>query len=259
MKGVTIKTAAEIKIMAEGGARLARVREALVRAVGIGVTGLDLEKSANRLILAEGGTPSFAMVPGYVHATCINVNDVVVHGIPTDYKFKVGDKVGFDVGMYYKGFHTDTSTTVAVGSKTHAVDAKMLRFLEAGRRALKRGIDQARVGKRILDISQAVQEEIEGAGYGAVRALTGHGVGRELHEEPAIPCFVMGSYNHSPKITVGMVLAIEVMYNEGTYEVAYKNTNGWTIVTADGKISGLLEETVAVTPNGPIVLTKLKK
>jgi methionyl aminopeptidase len=173
----------------------------------------------------------------------------VVHGIPGKYRFKKGDKVGIDVGMFYQGFHTDTSTTVAIDTHEHD------HFLEVGRKSLKKAIEQAKPGNRIMDISTMMEKVVVEAGFSPVRALTGHGIGRQLHEEPAIPCFVVGNPKHSPKIVVGMVLAIEVMYNAGDFEVVYKNDDGWTIATADAKISGLFEDTVAITENGPVILT----
>lgn len=249
MTKMTIKTGEEIKVMAEGGARLAEIRNKIVGAVKPGVTGIELDQLADKLITKAGGKASFKMVPGYRWATCININDVVVHGIPDGYKIKAGDKVGIDVGMFYKGFHTDTSVTVGGPEE----------FLEVGRRGLKKAIEEARVGKRVADVSAAMQETAETAGYSVVRALTGHGIGHDLHEEPAIPCFILGEYKHSPKLTAGMVLAIEIMYNAGSAEVVYKSDDGWTIATKDGKISGLFEETVAVTEHGPVILTVVKK
>ena len=248
MTKLVIKTAGEIKTMAEGGRKLGQIRDKIARAVRVGVTPTELDELADKLITEVGGRASFKMVPGYKWATCINVNDVVVHGIPGKDRIKKGDKVGIDVGMYYKGWHTDTSVTMGGPP----------RFLEVGRLALSRAIEQARPGKRVADLSAAMQETVEEAGFSVVRALTGHGVGRELHEEPAIPCFKFGKYEYSPKLVPGMVLAIEIMYNEGKFGVRYKNDDGWTIATADGKISGLFEETVAVTANGPVILTQAK-
>ena len=245
MTKLTIKTGKEMVIMAEGGRRLAEIRDKMVRAAKPGVTAIELDRLADKLIAKAGGKASFKMVPGYRWATCININDAVVHGIPDGYKIKPEDKVGIDIGMYYNGYHTDTSVTVGGAEK----------FLDVGRMGLKRAIAQAQVGKRVADISAAMQKTVEEAGFNVVRALTGHGIGQELHEEPAIPCFVIGKYEYSPKLVEGMVIAIEIMYNAGTSEVVYKNDDGWTIVTADGKISGLFEETVAITSHGPIVLT----
>lgn len=260
MTKISIKTGEQIKIMAEGGAKLAMIRDQLAMAVKPGVTPLQLDQLADNLISKEGGKPSFKLVSGYNNATCICVNEVVVHGIPTGKdKFKEGDIVGIDVGMIYKGWHTDTATTVRVEELESRRAGEKERFLETGRRALKLAIDQVKIGKRVADISEIIQKTVEKEGYSAVRALTGHGVGKELHEEPAIPCFKIGEYEYSPKLTEGMVLAIEVMYNAGTAEVVYKDSDGWTIITADGKISGLFEETVAITKNGPQVLTQRRK
>lgn len=250
MDKFTLKTAKEIEIMKEGGILLRGVREAIAKTVKPGIKTIDLENKACEMIDKSGGQASFKMVPGYVHATCININDVVVHGIPGNRLIKEGDKVGIDVGLYYKGFHTDTSVTVVAGANPDTE-----RFLEVGRRALSLAIKTAKPGKRIMDISSAMETTVEEAGYSVVTALTGHGIGHNLHEEPAIPCFVVGRYDHSPILVPGMAIAIEIMYNQGVSEVVYKNDDGWTIATADGKISGLFEHTVAVTESGPVVLT----
>jgi methionyl aminopeptidase len=250
MNKTDLKTPEEIEIMAEGGKLLGKIRNAVVVAVKPGIRTMDLEVLACEEIQKAGGKASFKMVSGYHHATCININEVGVHGIPAERIIVEGDKVGIDVGMFYKGFHTDTATTVVCGR-----NPEVQKFLEVGKLALKKAIEQAKPGKQIADISRAMQEVIESSGYSAVRALTGHGVGRQLHEQPAIPCFDVGDGRHSPTITPGMVLAIEVMYNEGGMDVEYKNDDGWTIVTADGKISGLFEQTVAVTSQGTFVLT----
>lgn len=251
MKKLILKSPAEIKIMAEGGKRLAFVRDELARQAKVGMTTAQLDKLADALITKAGGQAAFKLVDGYHHATCISVNDEVVHGVPGKYVLKLGDVVSIDVGLVYQGFNTDTSVTVTVGSNSKDVK----KFLEVGRKCLARAIKQAKIGKRIADISKEMQR-VEDSGYSAVQALTGHGIGRSLHEEPAVPCFVVGEYHHSPVIQEGMVLAIEIMYNAGSAEVVYKNNDGWTIATADGKISGLFEETVAVTKKGPVILTK---
>lgn len=247
---ITIKTDEEIKIMAEGGAKLGRVKNALKAAVSAGVTAEDIEKLAQELIKKEGAEPSFDKVPGYRWATCINVNEGLVHGIPSrGLVFKDHDVVSIDVGIYYKGFHTDTSVTVAINPTD-----EIKKFLSVGRSALEKAISKVREGNFIFNISEAIEKTIEEGGYTTIKALVGHGVGRELHEDPQIPCFVPGKIDESPKIKKGMVLAVEVMYAQGSDKVAIAE-DGWTIVMRDGKISALFEETVAVTQKGPKILT----
>ena len=247
---IQIKTDSEIAIMAEGGKKLARVKKVLKEAVKPGVSALDIEDLANSLIKKEGAEASFKKVPGYSWATCISVNEGFVHGIPKkETVFKKGDLVSIDVGIYHKGFHADTSITVGID-----VNGPTQKFLDTGREALKKSIAQVKIGKHIWDISAAMQEVIEAGGYTPIRSLVGHGIGRELHEEPQIPCFVPGRVGESPKIVPGMVLAVEVMYALGSSKTEIL-PDGWTIAMADGKISALFEETVAVTKEGPAVLT----
>jgi len=175
----------------------------------------------------------------------------LVHGIPSsNIVFKDGDLVRIDVGLYYKGFHTDTSISVGIN-----LSPENKKFMNIGQNALEKAISKARVGNYIYDISEAIESTIEGAGYTVVKALVGHGVGRELHEDPQIPCFVPGLITDSPKIEAGMVLAIEVMYAQGSDKVEVLS-DGWTIAMRDGKISGLFEDSVAVTTKGQIVLTR---
>lgn len=248
--GIKLKTPEEIKIMEEGGAKLRYVKNALAKATKPGVTSYDLEMLARKLIKEEGAEGSFDKVPGYHWVTCISVNEQLVHGIPKkETVFREGDLVSIDVGLYYKGFHTDTSVSVGLG-----LTPENAKFLEAGRRALNAAIKEVKPGRHIFDISEAMESTIEEAGYSPVRALVGHGVGRELHEEPQIPCFVPRGLGRGEEIKEGMVLAIEVMYALGTSEVGLL-PDGWTIAMRDGKISALFEETVAVTPRGHQVLT----
>ena len=248
---ITIKTDKEIEIMTEGGAKLARVKNALREAVKEGVKASDIEDLADGLIKKEGSEASFKKVPGYSWATCVNVNEGLVHGIPVpDLIFKKGDVVSVDVGLFYKGFHTDTSFSVGLSP-----DPATKKFLNIGQEALNRAIPEAREGNHIFDISRVIQEAVEGAGYATVKALVGHGVGKELHEDPQIPCFVPGRITDSPPIKQGMVLAIEVMYALGEDKVEIM-PDGWTIAMRDGKISGLFEETVVVTKDYPRVLTR---
>jgi methionyl aminopeptidase len=248
---IKIKTPEEIEVMTEGGKKLARVKNALKEAVKPGVTSLDIEKLAEKLIKEEGAEGSFNKVPGYSWMTCINVNEGLVHGIPrSDVVFRNGDVVSIDVGLYYKGFHTDTSVTVGIN-----VSPEVKKFLNIGKNALEAAIKAAKVDNYVFDISKAIESTIEGGGYTTIKALVGHGVGRELHEDPQIPCFVPGRIEDSPRIEAGMVLAIEVMYALGSDKIEVLE-DGWTISTRDGKISALFEETVAVTVTGPKVLTR---
>ena len=247
---IKIKTDEEIKIMAEGGAKLARVKNALAKAVAPGVSAAEIDAMAFDLIKKEGAEVSFNKVPGYHWATCINVNEGLVHGIPVkSLVFKSGDIVSVDVGVYYKGFHTDTSVTVGLD-----LPPEKTKFLNIGKSALANAISKAKVGNYLYQISEAIENAIEGAGYSTIKALVGHGVGRELHEDPQVPCFVPGKVEDSPILKPGMVLAIEVMYALGRDAVEVLE-DGWTIGMRDGKISALFEESVAVTNKGPKVLT----
>lgn len=247
---IKIKTPEEVKIMAEGGEKLGRVKNALAKEVKAGVSSWDIEVLANELIKKEKAEPSFKMVPGYSWATCVNVNRGLVHGMPKkEVVFKKGDLVSIDVGIFFKGFHTDTSVSVGID-----LTPENQKFLETGEKALKDAIAQARIGNHVFDISKTIDDVVRGGGYSPIRALVGHGVGKELHEEPQIPCFLPGKVEDSPKLEEGMVLAIEVMYAMGVPDVVYEE-DGWTISTADGKISALFEDTVSVTKEGPIVLT----
>src|SRR3989304_2115452 len=250
MDKIFVKSASDIEIMKEGGKKLGRVKKGLLKAVKVGVRASEIEELAQKLIKEEGAKPSFAMVPGYSWATCINVNEGLVHGIPkAEIVFKEKDVVSVDVGLFYKGFHTDTSFSVGLG-----VDETAKKFLKTGKGALEKAIDEAKAGNRVYDISQAIEDTIKAEGYSPIKALVGHGVGRELHEGPQIPCFTLGKRQESPEIAPGMVLAIEVMYAQGSPEVEIAS-DGWTISMRDGKIAALYEETVAINSHGHFVLT----
>jgi len=249
MKKFERKSEEELSIMKEGGKKLARVKKALKEAVKKDANAEEIEMLARELIEKEGARPSFMMVPGYSWATCVNVNAGVVHGIPTKaLVFKDGDIVSIDVGIYFEGFHTDTSFSVCIGNHP-----ELEKFLESGRRALNKAIKEAKVGKKLRDISAAIEETIKGAGYTPIEALVGHGIGRNLHEDPMVPCYT-GYAGENFELREGTVLAIEVMYALGTGEVK-TDKDGWTISTKDGKISALYEETVSIEKDGPFILT----
>jgi len=248
---IHLKTPEEIAIMCEGGKKLGTILNDLLEFSQPGVVLIDIEKRANTLIEKAGATASFATVPGYTWATCLNVNEVVVHGIPTSYALRDGDILTIDIGLLYNGFHTDTAGTKIIG-----VSKKNEKFLKIGQLALERGVEAARVGNRIGDISKAVQETIEGAGYSVVKSLVGHGIGRELHEEPQIPNYLRGAIENTLPLTEGMTIAIEPIYAKGRGEIVYQNTDGWTLATKDRSLTSVFEHTLAITARGPVVLTK---
>lgn len=235
-------------MMKNGGQKLKQVIDEVLSKVKPGVSLQELEEVAVRKIEELGGEASFKMVPNYHWATCINLNEGVVHGIPDDTPIKKGDLVSVDVGFYSQGFHSDMARTIEVGTK------KRTKFLQAGRQALEKAIAQVKPGNRVGHISQAIEEAIKKAGYQPVKTLTGHGVGRQLHQEPVIPCFLKEKIKKTPLLKKGMVLAIEVIYTQGKPEL-FVADDGWTIRTQDGKIAALFEETVALRANGPLVLT----
>lgn len=237
--------------MSAGGRILADILAELLSAVKPGAAGLRLENIALDLIKKSNGSPSFQTVKGYQHAICVSVNDVVVHGIPTDIPFKEGDIVGIDIGMLYQGFHTDMSWTVPVGF----VSPETVLFLQTGKIALESAVKKSLIGNRIGHISKAVEQTITNKSYSVVRSLIGHGVGKNLHEDPEIPGFLTKQIEKTPLLAKNMTLAIEIIYNQGDYKVVYKNDDGWTIATYDKSLSGLFELTVAVGEKKPRVLT----
>jgi methionyl aminopeptidase len=241
----------KIAAMTTGGAMLGRVRLALYQFTQVGVSPAEIEAESRRLIKAEGGELSFTKVPGYSWSTCININDGVVHGIPSSKTpLKNGDLVTVDVGVYYKGYHTDAAFTKVVGTKTQAQQ----KFLQAGMEGLKLAINAVKPGNYIGDISVAMDTTIKKYGYSCTRELTGHGVGKELHEDPLISNVVVGRREMTPKIEVGQTLAIEIIYVEGSPALIMED-DGWTISTKDGKIAAVHEETVLVTAGGCSILT----
>ncbi|GDX62374.1 methionine aminopeptidase [Candidatus Levyibacteriota bacterium] len=258
---INIKTDKEIKIMMHGGKILAEVLLAVMDNVIPGVSELEIDALAERLIREKGGESGFKKVDGYSHTICVSTNDVVVHGIPTNYIFKEGDVVGIDCGVYYEGFHTDMAETRRVKSKYLSPISKRDQdidiFLKNGKKALEAGIAVAKSGNKIGNISKSIQDIVEKEGnYSIVRTLIGHGVGRELHEEPEVPGFLIGKISDTPNLIPGITIAIEVIYNMGKKDVIYKNKDGWSISTKDKSISGLFERSVLVGENGPIILTK---
>jgi methionyl aminopeptidase len=255
---IKIKSKEEIKIMQVSGHILAETLWEVLKHVKPGVSEIELDALAEKLIREKGGEPGFQKVPGYKHAACISVNDIVVHGIPTNYILKEGDIIGIDCGVFYKGFHTDMAETVMVGKSDSKVqNDEVDRFLETGKKALEAGINQAQLGNHVGDISKAMQTIVEAQnGYSVVRSLVGHGVGRELHEEPEIPGYLVRRIEKTPLLREGMVIAIEIIYNMGGPEIVFANRDGWTLKTEDGSLAGLFERSLAITKDGPLIVTQ---
>lgn len=251
---IHIKNTQEIEAMKKGGKMLAIALSETLAAVKPGITEAQLDKIAEKAILRLGGEPGFKKVPGYKHTVCVATNEVVVHGIPTDYALQKGDVICIDCGVYYAGLHTDMADTVIVGGD-ESVGEDVRLFLDTGKKALDEAIKVAVVGNRIGHISKVIQDIVEGKGYGIVRSLVGHGVGRELHEEPEVPGYLQGKIEKTPALTPGMTIAIEIIYTQGSPDVSYANTDGWTIRTTDGSLSAVFERSILITTEGPVILT----
>lgn len=254
---ILIKTKEEIETMAEGGHILGQILDTLGKEIKPGTTTGQLEDLAEKLIAGYSGRPSFKNYrnrqdePAFPTALCTSINDEVVHAPAKPSRLlRSGDIIGIDIGMEYKGYFTDMAKTFAVGS----IQKDAERLLKITISALERGIKMVKPGNYVSDISRAIQSFVEKNGFSAVRALVGHGVGKYVHEPPAIPNYVM---SHQPKIKLeeGMTIAIEPMVNIGTYQVDTLDDE-WTVVTADGKLSAHFEHTVAVTDKGYRILTK---
>lgn len=248
---IILKTPAEIEVMATASKLVAETLAAIRREVKAGVTTEELDRMAEEFIRARGGIPAFKGYRNYPKTLCASVNEQVVHGIPSRRVLKDGDIVGLDLGAIVNGFYGDSAVTVAVGSM-HPKAAELLRVTEE---ALYKGIEQAVVGNRLSDISHAIQRHAEAAGFSVVRDFVGHGIGRQLHEEPQVPNY--GEPGQGPRLQVGMVLALEPMINAGDYRVRILEDR-WTAVTVDGSLSAHYEHTIAIQPSGPPrILTKL--
>jgi len=251
MNKFNLKTEKEIEIMAESGKRLYEVKSKLKDAVKPGVTAFEIETLANELIEKTGAEASFSKVPGYKWATCINGNEGVVHGIPhKEIVFTNDDIVSVDVGLVYNKYHSDTSFSKYLGK-----DPKKKKFLDIGKRSLEAGISQFKEGNLVEDIPRAMETVLRQNGLNPFSSLTGHGIGKNLHEDPRVPCMILGSEDEQVQLVPGMVLAIEVMYTEGKDKIKVER-DGWTISTKDDKMAALWEETVALTSRGRIILTQ---
>ncbi len=245
---IVLRSPEEIEKLRASNRVVAFAMKELKKAARPGVTTLELDEMAEALIREHGATPAFKGYKGFQHTICASVNEQVVHGIPSDRKLQEGDIITIDLGAKLDGYYGDHAATIPVGQVSD--DAK--RILKCCEEALWRGIEKARAGNRLFDISHAIQVHAESAGFGVVRDYVGHGIGTNLHEEPQIPNF--GKPGTGPELKAGMVLAIEPMLNMGT-EVVKVLDDDWTVVTADGKLSTHFEHSLAITKNGPDILS----
>ncbi len=245
---VHLKTEEDLIIIREGAQILGKAHGEVARLIKPGVKTSDLDKVAEEFIRDNSGSPSFKNYNGFPSSLCISVNEVVVHGFPGKYELKETDVISVDCGVYYKGFHTDSAYTYPL----EGVTGETLLLLERTYDSLFRGIEQAKAGNRVGDVSFAIQSYVEGFGYGVVRELVGHGVGRKLHEDPEVPNY--GKRGKGVKLVPGMVFAIEPMINGGTRKVVQER-DGWTIRTSDRKPSAHFEHTVAVHEDRTEILT----
>jgi methionyl aminopeptidase len=251
---ITIKSAREIELMRRANVIVAEVLQELKKKVAPGVTTLELDELAEELTLKKKATPAFKgyQMAGrvYRHALCASINDEIVHGIPSNRALREGDIIGLDYGVIYQGYYGDSAVTVGVGKVSEEAE----RLMRVTEEALYRGIEQLKDGERMGKLSSIIQETAEGAGFSVVRQFVGHGIGKRLHEEPPVPNY--GQADSGLRLRQGMVLAIEPMVNMGGYEVKIKD-DGWTAVTSDGSLSAHFEHSVAITENGPYILSRL--
>ena len=247
---IIIKSSREIEQLKRSNGIVAEVFQKLKEAIIPGITTKELDQIAEEAILSRGAVPAFKGYRGFPASLCISINEEVVHGIPGQRRLREGDIVSLDVGANLNGYFGDAAITLPVGE----VDPMAKRLLEVTEKALYIGIDKAKAGNRLFDISYAIQTWVESNGFSVVRDFVGHGIGKDLHEEPQIPNF--GSPHQGPRLEKGMVLALEPMVNEGTYGVRILS-DGWTVVTADGKRSAHFEHSIVITDGGAEILSVL--
>jgi methionyl aminopeptidase len=246
---IAIRSQAELDLIRESGVILVDCIRELEGMLRPDVTTGELDRAAEELIRSRGAAPAFKGYQGYPASICTSVNEQVVHGIPGARRLEEGDIVGIDVGVLQNGYYADASRTFPIGEASESAG----RLIAVTREALELAIDKARVGNHLSDISNVIQRHAESNGFSVVRNLVGHGIGRRMHEDPQIPNF--GLPGRGPVLSHGMVLAIEPMVNEGSFDVVTLRDN-WTFVTVDGKLSAHFEDTVAVTNDGPVIMTR---
>lgn len=244
-----LKAPEEIRLLREANRIVACILEELAQFVVPGALTRDLDQFVEERIRAMGGEPAFLGYRGYPACSCISINEQVVHGIPGNRRIREGDLVSVDLGVIYRGYYGDAARTYGVGR----LSQKARRLMQVTEEALYKGIEKAVAGNRLFDISRAIQSWVESHGFSVVREFVGHGIGQSLHEDPQVPNYVPKS-PYNPLLETGLVLALEPMVNAGDYRVRVL-PDGWTAVTLDGSLSAHFEHTIAVTENGPEILT----
>ncbi len=248
---IIIKNNKEIDLMRESGRLVAETLLLVEEKVRPGITTAEIDRIAEEFITKHGAKPSFKGLYGFPASLCISVNEQVVHGIPGGYVLKDGDIISIDCGAYLNGFHGDAARTFAVGN----VSEEAKKLIKVTEESFFKGIEYAKIGNRLTDISHEIQCYVEASGFSVVRDFVGHGIGRVVHEDPEVPNF--GKSGKGPKLVKGMTLAIEPMVNIGNYRVKTLS-NDWTVVTSDGSLSAHYENTIVILPDGPEILTLIK-
>ena len=247
---ISIKSPREIELMRTAGRIVAETHELLRKAIRPGITTLELDAIAEEFIRKRGAIPAFKDYNGFPASICSSINEQVVHGIPGPTALKDGDIIGIDIGAVYDGHYGDAARTYGIGS----IDKETERLLKVTEESFFKGIEYALPGNRLSDISHSIQKHVESNGFSVVRDFVGHGIGRNMHEDPQIPNY--GLPHKGPRLAAGMALAIEPMVNQGKYAVKVRE-DGWTVVTADGKPSAHYENTIVITNGKPEILTLL--
>jgi len=249
---ILYKTHEEIEVMKEGGAILKEVMKEVVATVRSGVTTSSLDTYAEELIRKAGAEPSFQKVPGYMWTTCMPVNEQAVHTPPSQYVLKKGDVLTIDMGVYVKGFHTDHATTIIVDNEE---DAKKKEFLRVGYETLEAALPQFQEGEHLGTIAHFIEKEITKHGYHILKDLTGHGIGKGLHEDPYVYNYLDRPVKKTLKIRNGLVIAVEIIYSMGSEQIAYEKGNKWSIISSDKSISACFERTIAIYDKRTFILT----
>ncbi|CAN5122012.1 type I methionyl aminopeptidase [soil metagenome] len=249
---IKLKTDQEIEIMKEGGAILASVVKELIPQISEGMTTKEVDAKAEELIIRHGAQASFKTVPGYSWATCLPVNAQAVHTPPTKYCLQSGDILTVDIGVYYKGYHTDYATTLPIGE---IKDQKIKQFLKVGKETLDQAIDKVKEGEHLGTIAQYIETIINNNGYFILKDLTGHGIGKKLHEDPYVYNYVDRPIEKTYRIRNGLTIAVEIIYSMGSEEIAYEKNDNWSIISKDSSLSACFEKTIAIQEGKTFILT----